>query len=76
MQQKLRIIWVELRGHAPFTLFGALTGIVCMMLFKNIGPDISHRLFQVFHPAHVVLSDVVTASMLKLYDKHTRQKKI
>ena len=76
MQQKLRIIWVELRGHAPFTLFGALTGIVCMMLFKNIGPDISHRLFQVFHPAHVVLSAVVTASMLKLYDKHTSLLKI
>jgi len=60
-----------LRGHAPFTLFGALTGIVCMMLFKNIGPEISHRLFQVFHPTHVVLSAIVTTSMFRLYDKRT-----
>ena len=76
MQQKLRIIWVELRGHAPFTLFGALTGIACMMLFKNIGPEVSHRLFQVFHPTHVVLSAIVTTSMFKLYDKHTSLLKI
>jgi len=67
---------VELRSHAPFTLFGALTGIVCMILFKNIGPEINHRLFQVFHPAHVVLSAIVTASMFRIYDKRTNLLKI
>ena len=76
MQQKLRTIWAELWNHAPFTLFGALTGIVCMIFFKNIGPEINHRLFQVFHPAHVVLSAIVTTSMFKLYDKHTSLLKI
>ena len=39
-----------------------------MFLFKNVGPDINHRLFQVFHPGHVVLSAIVTASLYKLYE--------
>jgi hypothetical protein len=39
-----------------------------MLLFKNIEPSISHRLFQVFHPGHVVLSAIVTASLYKLYE--------
>ena len=76
MQQRLRTIWAELRGHAPFTLFGALTGVVCMVLFKNVGPEINHRLFQVFHPAHVVLSAIVTASLFKLHDKRSSTLKI
>jgi len=71
MQYKLQTIWAELRGHAPFTLFGALTGIVCMVLFKNFGHEVNHRLFQVFHPAHVVLSAVVTVSIFRLHEKKT-----
>lgn len=67
-QKKLAIILSELKNHAPFTLFGAATGLVCMLLFKNVGPEINHRLFQVFHPGHVVLSAIVTASLYKLYE--------
>jgi len=68
MNQRLTRILTELKNHAPFTLFGAATGLVCMLLFKNVGPDINHRLFQVFHPGHVVLSAIVTASLYKLYE--------
>ncbi|HIJ52906.1 MAG TPA: hypothetical protein HPP66_07090 [Planctomycetes bacterium] len=67
---KIRNIAVELKKHAPFTLFGALTGIVFMLLFKNIEHGTSERLFYIFHPAHVILSAIVTASMFKL---HTRK---
>ena len=67
-QKKVTIILSELKNHAPFTLFGAATGLICMFLFKNIGPDINHQLFQVFHPGHVVLSAIVTASLYKLYE--------
>jgi len=69
MKQRLIAIFTELRNHAPFTLFGAATGIVCMLLFKNIGSSINHRLFQIFHPGHVILSAIVTASLYKLYVK-------
>lgn len=66
---KIRNIAVELKRHAPFTLFGALTGIVFMLLFKNIEHGTSERLFYVFHPAHVILSAIVTTSIFKLYAK-------
>lgn len=65
-----------MRGHAPFTLFGASTGIVCMILFKNAGHEINHLLFQVFHPSHVVLSALVTVSMFRLHEKKTSLLKI
>ena len=67
MSLRLKRILTELRNHAPFTLFGAATGIMFMLLFKSANSEVSHRLFQVFHPAHVVLSAVVTASLFKLY---------
>jgi hypothetical protein len=69
MSIRLKRILTELKNHAPFTLFGAATGILCMFLFKGVGSEVNHRLFQVFHPAHVVLSAVVTASLFKLYKK-------
>ena len=68
MNHRLTRILTELKNHAPFTLFGAATGLICMFLFKNVGPDINHWLFQVFHPGHVVLSAIVTASLYKLYE--------
>ena len=69
MQKKLTVILTELKTHAPFTLFGALTGIVLMLIFKNISEDTSFTLFYIFHPSHVVLSAMVTSSMFKLYTK-------
>lgn len=69
MQKRITIILTELRNHAPFTFFGALTGIVLMLLFKNVQHQTSERLFYVFHPAHVILSAIVTASMFKLHTK-------
>ena len=69
IRQKLLGIWSELRAHAPFTMVGAATGIVCMLLFRRVGAEVNLRLFQVFHPAHVVLSAMVTASLYMLYEK-------
>ena len=68
MNQRLKRILIELKSHAPFTLFGASTGLICMLLFKNAEPIINYRLFQVFHPGHVILSAIVTASIYKLYE--------
>ena len=71
MKNRVLAIGAELRAHAPFTLFGAATGIVCMLIFAQVGREVNHRLFQVFHPSHVVLSAMVTASLFKLYAKKT-----
>ncbi|MFH1957695.1 MAG: hypothetical protein ABIJ15_04390 [bacterium] len=65
----IRQIIKELRNHAPFTMFGAVTGIIIMMLFRNLPKDISYNLFYVFHPAHILLSALVTASMYGIYKK-------
>ena len=76
MRQRFGAILSELEHHAPFTLIGAATGIICMLLFRHTSATVSHRLFQVFHPAHVVLSAIVTASLFKLHDKQAGLLKI
>jgi hypothetical protein len=68
MYRRLNAVFVELRSHAPFTLFGAVTGILAMLLFSRTSPQVSLRLFQVFHPTHVALSAIVTASLFRLHE--------
>ena len=67
--QRLKAIFTELKSHAPFTLFGSFTGIICMLLFRNLDHETSRRIFYVFHPGHVFLSAIVIASMFQLYAK-------
>jgi len=69
----LKKIIKELKEHYPFTLFGALTGIILMMIFRNMPHETSHRLFYVFHPLHIFLSAIVTAG---LYCKYTPSRAI
>ena len=57
----------ELRNHAPFTIFGAITGIIIMIFFQNIPARLSYDIFYILHPLHVVLSALVTASMYELH---------
>lgn len=61
-------IWIELRRHAPFTAFGAATGIVIAVFFVvvNVPRSVSQGLFWTLHPLHVLLSALVTASMFRL----------
>lgn len=68
--EKIKSIAAELKAHAPFTLFGALTGIVLMLIFKNLADKVTLTLFYVFHPAHVMLSAMVTSSLFKLHKKN------
>ncbi len=56
----------ELRDHAPFTLFGAITGIIVMYLSQTLSPKASYSIFYTLHPIHVLLSALVTASMYKI----------
>jgi len=70
-----KIIRKELKAHAPFTFFGALTGIIFMFLFKDIGRERAESLFYVFHPLHVLLSAIATAGLYRSYQCPTDKKK-
>ena len=59
----------ELTRHAPFTAFGAITGIIIMVIIVlgNVPSSASHTAFYTLHPIHVVLSALVTTAMYKKY---------
>lgn len=57
----------ELKKHAPFTLVGALSGVVLLVVLRRLSWDISYRAFYTLHPMHVFFSGLVTAS---LYRRH------
>jgi len=61
----------ELRHHAPFTLLGAVIGMVCMILLKDLPKPVTEGLFDVFHPAHVLLSALITASLFRMRQART-----
>ena len=63
------IMLTELKEHAPFTAFGALTGIVGMavIIFGGVPSSVSHNLFLTLHPMHVVLSAMTTTAMYRRY---------
>lgn len=66
----LKNILHELEHHAPFTIVGAVTGVVIMVFFHNLPKNISYNIFYILHPLHVLLSALVTASMYGLYRSH------
>jgi len=59
----------ELKAHIPFTIFGAITGIIIMIFFYNLPQEISYNIFYILHPVHVLLSALVTTSIYIIYTK-------
>lgn len=57
----------ELKKLAPFTFFGAISGIFILLFFQKISREISLDIFYILHPMHVFLSALVTASIYKLH---------
>jgi len=57
----------ELKIHAPFTIFGAVTGVIIIAFFQKLPSGLSYNIFYVLHPIHIVLSALVTASMYRLH---------
>jgi len=64
-------IAAELREHVPFTVLGTLTGVaIVLAIFRfNVPTATSWTLFAIFHPAHVLLSAMVTAGIYRLHSK-------
>ena len=70
----LRQIADELKEHVPFTALGAVTGVIVMVIivFGNFLPQVSrvsYPVFYVLHPAHVVLSALVTTAIYRKYSR-------
>jgi len=70
----VRRIAKELKEHAPFTILGAFTGIIIMIIVVWGGflPRISlvsQNIFYILHPTHVFLSALVTTSLYTMYGK-------
>ena len=66
------IILNELKHHGPFTLIGAIFGMMILFALQRIAPEVinterAEALFEFSHPLHVVLSAMVTAALYKNY---------
>jgi hypothetical protein len=64
----------EMKNHAPFTIFGALTGIAIMIIiiygnFLDYVSPISEDVFYILHPTHVFFSAIVTTTLFIKYNK-------
>ena len=66
-----KLVAKELARHAPFTVLGAVTGIIVMVIivFSHAPREMSHTLFYTLHPIHVVLSALATTAMYRLRGK-------
>lgn len=60
-------IFKELEHHAPFTVFGAVAGVIIMLFSRELPDNVTYNVFYTFHPMHVLLSAFVTTSMYKLH---------
>ncbi len=60
----------ELKHHLPFTIAGAVAGMLLLVVFQGLSQEHSSRIFYVLHPAHVLLSGLVTASLYKRHREH------
>jgi len=68
----IREILIELKRHAPFTAFGAITGIgiLLIIIFAKLlfqVSEISSIIFYILHPTHILLSAIVTTAIYKLH---------
>lgn len=64
----LKTILMELRSHAPFTLFGVITGVIIMLFSSRLSYETSYTVFYILHPLHVLMSALVTAAMYELHE--------
>jgi hypothetical protein len=67
MKTMLRHITLELAEHTPFTIVGAVIGIIIMVIIQlaNTPGDVSEALFYTFHPLHIVFSALVTTALYR-----------
>ena len=65
-------IWRELKHHLPFTLTVSLAAgvLVALAFIFNLGSSVLlGNMFEVVHPAHVLVSAAATAAIFRKYNK-------
>ncbi|MBU2576358.1 MAG: hypothetical protein KKF50_01415 [Nanoarchaeota archaeon] len=62
-------IWKELWHHLPFTLTASLAAGVLVAIFYLLGNVPSESLFEIMHPAHVLVSAMATSAIYWKYNK-------
>jgi len=68
---RIKELGIELRNHAPFTVLGAMSGILVVAIFSHLPKKTAFTIFYTLHPLHVFLSALVTAAIFKLHScKH------
>ena len=74
MTDRFNQIAIELRKHAPFTIFGALIGLIFfyILIYGNylyqISP-ISDNIFFILHSLHIFFSALVTTTLFARYSR-------
>ncbi len=65
----LKMIFEQLKIHAPYTALGAVTGIIVMVIvvLGKIPVGVSQTIFYSLHPIHVLLSALTTTAMYMKY---------
>jgi len=71
LKKYLKPLLFELKEHIPFTALGAVSGVIFMLLFRNLNQSAAHTLFSIFHPTHVLIGAMVTSAMFKLHRSKT-----
>jgi hypothetical protein len=74
VERLLQQILHELEHHIPFTLFGAFTGILLILIivFGNLlnqTNQVSENIFFILHPIHIFFSALVTTTLYLRYSK-------
>lgn len=68
MKFKLKDFTHELKHHAPFTAFASIIAILVVLLIQYyFNKSVSENLFDIFHPAHIIASSMVTAGIFYKY---------
>ena len=67
-----KLVFSELRDHAPFTTFGALSGILIIAVILvsrtlTAVSEVSSTVFFILHPAHIILSAIVTTGLFRIH---------
>jgi hypothetical protein len=69
MPSRWKLLTHEMKHHAPYTLGGAIIGVILLDLSVSqawVG-DNSQEFFEIFHPLHVLFSAITTTALYRLY---------